>query len=299
MSETLYVDYSEQYSDTLLDQIKAAGYKGIIRYVPYQYPDGSWNPKGCTKQELIDATAKGLQVILVFESTGGRAQMGAIAGKNDVIMAESNCIAINYTGVIFYADDANTNWGTVIEYFQGVRENAKHFPVGVYGGIDVIEGAHSAGFIWLWQTSAWSRNLVSPHANIYQRLTPTVANPVPNTDENIIITSVPSTDGNVSIPTPPVHPVNVAPAFPLNALQYFGYRDGGANSISGFFSHSDDLKNWQQRMFDRGWKKMAIDGKYGDITHGICVEFQGEKGLSIDGKIGPITWADAWILPIT
>ena len=295
MTETLYVDYSEAYSIDLLNQIKSAGYQGIIRYVPYQYSDGSWNPKGCTAQEILDANAIGLQVVLVYESTGGRAQMGAIAGKNDVLTAEANSIAIGYNGIIFYADDANTNWGTVLEYFQGVRENAKHFPVGVYGGIDVVDGAHDSGFLWLWQTSAWSRGLVSPHANIYQRLTPTVSNPVPNTDENVMITTV----NDAPIPTPPVHTGETPPAFPLGSLQYFGYRDGGPNSISGYYSHNADLKDWQQRMYDRGWKKMSVDGYYGDITHSICVQFQGEKGLSIDGKIGPITWRDAWSLPIT
>lgn len=97
-----------------------------------------------------------------------------------------------------------------------------------------------------------------------------------------------------------------APAFPLAPGQYFGPEGGGTNSISGYHSHSDDLRRWQQRMADRGWA-ISVDGLYGPRgattpqgnTADETRKFQAEKGLAADALIGPETWAKAWTAPIT
>jgi hypothetical protein len=89
-----------------------------------------------------------------------------------------------------------------------------------------------------------------------------------------------------------------APAFPLPSGSYFGPKDGPAESVSGYYSHRDDLRTWQSRMAARGWK-IDADGLYGDQTASITRQFQAEKGLFVDGLIGPQTWAAAWTAPIT
>ena len=89
-----------------------------------------------------------------------------------------------------------------------------------------------------------------------------------------------------------------APAYPLPAGHYFGPKEGPAQSVSGFYSHGDDLRRWQQRMKDRGWH-ITVDGLYGENTRFIAIEFQREKGLTVDGLIGPATWSAAWTAPIT
>jgi N-acetylmuramoyl-L-alanine amidase len=97
-----------------------------------------------------------------------------------------------------------------------------------------------------------------------------------------------------------------APAFPLSRGQYFGPEAGGNNSISGYHSHRDDLKRWQQRMHDRGWS-ITVDGLYGNKgdtvpkgnTASICLQFETEKGLSRDSLIGPVAWTAAWTASIT
>jgi peptidoglycan hydrolase-like protein with peptidoglycan-binding domain len=90
------------------------------------------------------------------------------------------------------------------------------------------------------------------------------------------------------------HPLT-APGFPLpDDSYYFGYVDGGDKSISGYYSHSDNLKCWQQRMSDRGWYFSAIDGIYGDETNGVARAMQQQEGLTVDGLIGPATWGIAW-----
>jgi peptidoglycan hydrolase-like protein with peptidoglycan-binding domain len=60
----------------------------------------------------------------------------------------------------------------------------------------------------------------------------------------------------------------------------------------------DDVRQWQQRMADRGWR-IAVDGIYGEQSRRVCVAFQQEKGLAVDGVVGPVTWTTAWTAPIT
>lgn len=104
-------------------------------------------------------------------------------------------------------------------------------------------------------------------------------------------------------------PASGTPAFPLPAHQWFGPEAGGDNSISGWHSTPPGhpgLKQFQQRMKDRGWP-MQVDGIYGPKgaktpqgnTAEITVAFQKEKGLTPDGLIGPTTWKAAWEAPVT
>lgn len=94
-------------------------------------------------------------------------------------------------------------------------------------------------------------------------------------------------------PSPPS-----APAYPLPAGQFFGPKLGPTQSVSGYFSHREQLRAWQQRMKDRGWN-INPDGLYGPQTSDIALAFQREKGLVADRLIGPDTWAAAWAAPIT
>lgn len=89
-----------------------------------------------------------------------------------------------------------------------------------------------------------------------------------------------------------------APAFPLPAGWYFGPKSGPQQSVSGYYSYRDQLRQWQQRMADRGWT-ITPDGLYGPQTASIAKQFQQQKGLQVDGLIGPQTWAAAWTTPIT
>ena len=99
-------------------------------------------------------------------------------------------------------------------------------------------------------------------------------------------------DGAVFVPQP------TAPDFPLQSGSYFGPRSGPACSVSGYYSHREDLRRWQQQMAGRGWS-ITADGLYGDQTAGVARKFQSEKGLRVDGLVGPDTWAAAWTAPIT
>lgn len=97
---------------------------------------------------------------------------------------------------------------------------------------------------------------------------------------------------------PPVRPQLQIPAFPLPRGYYFGPRGGGRQSVSGYYSHRADLRRWQQRMKDRGWR-ITVDGYYGPQTRDVTLAFQREKALVPDGKIGANTWRAAWSTAVT
>lgn len=78
--------------------------------------------------------------------------------------------------------------------------------------------------------------------------------------------------------------VATTPAFPGRA---FGVGDSG-----------DDVRQWQQRMADRGWT-IGVDGIFGPESENVCRQFQAEKGLDVDGIVGPNTWAASWTAPVT
>lgn len=99
-------------------------------------------------------------------------------------------------------------------------------------------------------------------------------------------------------PGPKPKPGVSAPAFPLPSGSYFGPKSGPAQSVSGYYSHRNDLAQWQTRMSARGWT-ITADGLYGPQTASVATHFQREKGLAVDGLIGPQTWATAWTAPIT
>jgi hypothetical protein len=117
-----------------------------------------------------------------------------------------------------------------------------------------------------------------------------------------VVAIVPPQVTPLKAPAPPavVEKGVPAPGFPLKGNQYFGprYPLSNANSVSGYYSHRDSLKAWQERMRYRGWT-ITPDGLYGDETERVAKAFQRDKSIDMDGLIGPQTWALAWTADIT
>lgn len=85
-----------------------------------------------------------------------------------------------------------------------------------------------------------------------------------------------------------------APAYPLPKGSYFGPKEGGPESVSGYYSHGASLAVWQEKMRSRGWS-IVPTGRYDATTAKVARQFQTEKGLNpVDAKIGPDTWRAAW-----
>ncbi len=94
----------------------------------------------------------------------------------------------------------------------------------------------------------------------------------------------PRPGGSAPAPAPVPSPVQGYPTWPGRYLRNF--------------TAGDDVRAWQQRMADRGWR-IAVDGEYGPQSERVCRAFQADKGLEQDGVVGPVTWAAAWTAPIT
>ncbi|WP_405021472.1 N-acetylmuramoyl-L-alanine amidase [Kitasatospora sp. NBC_00070] len=93
----------------------------------------------------------------------------------------------------------------------------------------------------------------------------------------------------LNTPTPPVTPPPV-PSFPAWPGRYISLRSP--------YLRGDDVRQWQQRMRDRGWS-LDVDGVFGPASARVARAFQSEKGLDADAIIGPATWSAAWTAPRT
>lgn len=147
-----------------VDQIRATGAVGVVRYFSADVT------KNWTLQEFRDYTAAGLMVASVWETTAGRALADYTAGQADARAADAQRAADGFPAdmPIHFAVDTDTDWAHVAPYFAGVANVLTRDRVGVYGGLQVIEGAAAAGYPFRWQTAAWSGGQVSPHATLYQ-----------------------------------------------------------------------------------------------------------------------------------
>ncbi|MFJ5883452.1 N-acetylmuramoyl-L-alanine amidase [Kitasatospora cineracea] len=90
--------------------------------------------------------------------------------------------------------------------------------------------------------------------------------------------------------TPTAPPVTPPPSYPSWPGRYLSLRSP--------YLRGDDVRQWQQRMRDRGWR-IDVDGVLGPATAAVIRAFQLDKHLDVDGVLGPATWSAAWTAPIT
>lgn len=142
----------------------------VVRYVSYL-----GNPKNITKPEADFWKKQGIDIVIVFETTAGRAKMGSAAGKADAVQARQQVKAYGGPadgGVIYFAVDfpaGREEQQMINGYFQGVNSILRPDQVGAYGSHDVISRLVDSKLIhWKFQTYAWSGGIVYPGLNLYQ-----------------------------------------------------------------------------------------------------------------------------------
>lgn len=126
--------------------------------------------KNLTRSLVSNYLAAGLAIVSVWETTTGRATEGRAAGIADAHAADAqrSAVGLPNTAPIHFAVDEDTSWASVAAYFEGVISVLGISRVGAYGGLHVIEGAHSCGIPYLWQTVAWSGGIWASYATIRQ-----------------------------------------------------------------------------------------------------------------------------------
>jgi len=213
MTETVLIDVA--WSKPKAAAIKAAGYSGVLGYISH---DAS-KDLGAKQAKLY--IRAGLHVGFVFETTATEAEHHTATGVADRRYAEQRAEAMGYpkTCPIFYAVDEDVSPEKVQAYFAGVFDGNTH-PAGPYGSAEVvtfIAKLHPKAISW--QTVAWSGDVISAHASLYQRNTktkPKVAGVASNGyDEDVVLKPIKLWNGEL-MPTasPGHHPPNPGPGQP-------------------------------------------------------------------------------------
>jgi Rv2525c-like, glycoside hydrolase-like domain len=181
-------------------QIRAAGYSGVINYVSLARPGSSFGAKPITRPYAESLTAAGLMIVSNYQygKPGGtapsdftRGHAGGIADARTAWQLHT-AAGGGQSAPIFFTIDEDINRDTwnrlALQWFRGINSVLGVQRTGVYGGINVCQWAAADGVIgssstagrrWAWQTRAWSGNQVHPAAVLYQRVVSTASNPGP------------------------------------------------------------------------------------------------------------------------
>jgi peptidoglycan hydrolase-like protein with peptidoglycan-binding domain len=161
------LDYSA--GNMTVDALRGVGADFICRYV-----STPGNPKNIRAQEVVAMSRAGIDIVLVFETTTGRALEGEPAGTSDAQSAARQAADIGMPPgrpIYFAVDfDATPQQQPVVDaYFRGVASALGLRSTGAYGGYWVIQRLFDAGLIrWGWQTYAWSGGNWDSRAQIQQ-----------------------------------------------------------------------------------------------------------------------------------
>lgn len=142
------------YSFPLAD-VRSLGASFVCRYL------SNTPSKNLTRDEADLYARHNIDVLVMWETTEGRAREGQLAGEIDAHTALTQAIQCGMVGsrpIYFTVDiDVSNDPGMIVPYFTGVRSVLGSARSGAYGGIDAIAELFDAGLIsWGWQTSAWS-----------------------------------------------------------------------------------------------------------------------------------------------
>ena len=195
---TQLIDYAMRQIPA--EEIRAAGYAGVVNYVSLSRPGSSFGAKPITRPYAESLTAAGLVIISNYQygKPGGtapsdftRGSAGGIADARTAWQLHTAAGGGQSAPIFFTVDEdiSRDTWNTVaLPWFRGINSVLGVQRTGVYGGIDVCRWAAADGVIgssstpghrWAWQTRAWSGNQIEPTAVLYQRIVSTASNPGP------------------------------------------------------------------------------------------------------------------------
>lgn len=182
------------------DQIKSAGYAGVVVYVSESRPGTNFGAKPITREYADALKAAGLHVVSNFQygKPGGSVPSdytrGYEGGVTDAQTAKRlhEAAGGSDSAPIFFSIDEDIDrerWNTVaVEWFRGINSVLGVERTGIYGHSQacawaledgVVGRSTSPGRGWVWQTRAWSCGEREPAAVLYQDVIDTASNPGP------------------------------------------------------------------------------------------------------------------------
>lgn len=180
--------------------IRAAGYAGVINYVSTSRPGSNFGAKPITRPYAESLAAAGLVIVSNFQygKPGGTAPSdftrGFAGGVADAQTAWHLHTAAGggRSAPVFFSVDDDINrdtWNNVaLQWFRGINSVLGVQRTGVYGGLNacrwaaadgVIGNSRTPGHRWAWQTRSWSRGQRDPAAVLFQRIVSTASTPGP------------------------------------------------------------------------------------------------------------------------
>jgi hypothetical protein len=171
------------------DEIKSAGYDGVVNYVSEERPGAHFEAKPITRDYADALRAAGLHIVSNYQygkpgwptpSDFTRGFDGGVADAQTALRLHSAAGGGNSAPIFFSIDDnidLNTWNDAAVAWFRGINSVLGVERTGIYGHSNacgwaikdgVIGHSTTPGFRWAWQTKAWSNGQREPAAVLYQ-----------------------------------------------------------------------------------------------------------------------------------
>src|SRR4029077_10188031 len=171
------------------DEIKSAGYDGVVNYVSEARPGANFQAKPITREYADALRAAGLHIVSNFQygkpgwsapSDFTRGFDGGVADAQTALRLHAAAGGAGSAPIFFSVDDnidLNTWNGVAVEWFRGINSVLGVGRTGIYGHAQacgwavrdgVIGNSTTPGHRWAWQTATWSQGQREPTAVLFQ-----------------------------------------------------------------------------------------------------------------------------------
>src|ERR1700758_2756977 len=182
------------------NEIKAAGYGGVVNYVSDSRPGANFEAKPITREYADALRAAGLQIVSNFQygkpgwpdpSDYTRGYAGGVADAQTALRLHGAAGGGGSAPIFFSLDDnidVNTWNGAGVDWFRGINSVMGVGRTGIYGHAQacgwairdgVIGNSSTPGTRGAWQTSWGSNGGREPMAVLYQAVVNSPSNPSP------------------------------------------------------------------------------------------------------------------------
>jgi hypothetical protein len=186
-ANTRLIDFAERTIPP--DEIKSAGYAGVVNYVSESRPGANFEAKPITREYADALRAAGLQIVSNYQygKPGGSAPSDFTRGYDGGVADAQTAMGLHAaaggrdSAPIFFSIDEDIDvdtWKSVaVEWFRGINSVLGVNRTGIYGNSractwaiedGVIGHSTTAGHRWAWQTKSWSHGEREPMAVLYQ-----------------------------------------------------------------------------------------------------------------------------------
>lgn len=192
------IDFAEKRISP--DEIKAAGYDGVVNYVSQSRPGANFEAKPITREYADALRAAGLHIVSNYQygkpgwsapSDFTRGYDGGVADAQTAMGLHAAAGGPNSAPIFFSIDDNIDldTWNNVaVNWLRGINSVLGVGRTGIYGHSKacawairdgVIGNSTSAGHRWAWQTKSWSNGEREPMAVLYQAVVNSPSSPGP------------------------------------------------------------------------------------------------------------------------